>query len=307
VSVRLEVQPRRAGHPPAVIEAINFDESYAFVPGTRPWGRHPLLEAAIESVGVPEELSVRVRVWSDVPPGASTGTSAAVTVALVAAMRRGIGLPVDRRDVAARAHRVETDLLGRQSGVQDQVAAAVGGVNFLAVPEFPRVEITPLPVSESLRTRLNASLMLVYLGRSHDSSQVHRAVIGDIDAMGPQHPALAALRDAALQARDAILAEDLGALARAMLANTEGQRRLHPMLVGPDAAAVIDAAMRHDVPGWKVNGAGGGGGSVTLLLPPSDVEYRQMMEAALKAAAPACQVLPISLSPDGLRVEAMTE
>jgi D-glycero-alpha-D-manno-heptose-7-phosphate kinase len=61
---------------PLVIDAENYGDRYGFVPGTRPWVRHPLIEAAIESVGVPSRMTIEISVRSAVPPGASTGTSA---------------------------------------------------------------------------------------------------------------------------------------------------------------------------------------------------------------------------------------
>ena len=72
---------------PVVLRAENYGDRYAFLPGTRPWVRHALLEAAIESVGVPRGMALDVSVRSAVPPGAATGTSAAVCVALVGALR----------------------------------------------------------------------------------------------------------------------------------------------------------------------------------------------------------------------------
>src|SRR5512139_3796661 len=72
---------------PVLVSAESYGERYQFVPGTRPWVRHALIEAAIESVGVPPGMAIDVTVRSAVPPGASTGTSAAVCVAIVGALR----------------------------------------------------------------------------------------------------------------------------------------------------------------------------------------------------------------------------
>ena len=55
-------------------------------------------------------------------------------------------------------------------------------------------------------------------------------------------PVFARLRDAAVAARDAVLAQDLDAFGRAMIANTDAQASLHPELVGVDARRVIEIA-----------------------------------------------------------------
>jgi len=302
VRVRVDVRPSASGEAePVILYAENYAEQYAFVPGTRPWVRHPLLEAAIESVGVPPGLSAEIHVQSAVPPGASTGTSAAVCVALIGALH----LLWDRRPgadrIAAEAHAVEVERLRQQSGLQDQLAAAHGGVNFIEITDYPSATVHPIPLSDQVRVAIDRQLILIYLGRTHSSSAIHDAVIRDMTGAGPGHPALAALREAAAQARDAVVAGDLVMLGEAMRANTEAQRRLHAALIGVDAQRVIAIARAHRALGWKVNGAGGEGGSLAVLCGPEPGD-RALFETAILAASPAYRLVPVSIARKGLCV-----
>jgi D-glycero-alpha-D-manno-heptose-7-phosphate kinase len=288
---------------PLTIDARNFGDRYTFVPGTRPWVRHPLIEAAVESVGVPHRIEIEITLQSAVPPGAATGTSAAVCVAIVGALRTLRGRRTDPDEVARAAHAVEVDLLGQQSGVQDQYGAAHGGINFIEIAAYPAASCRSVAASEATRAALERQLLLVYLGRSHSSSAIHQEVIRGLDRPGSTgRAALEALRGAAAAARDAVEAGDLAALGAAMRACTEGQRRLHPSLVGTDAQRVIDAASACGALGWKVNGAGGEGGTLAILCPPGAAE-RAAIEAAIARASIAYQVLPTTLAPAGLHVE----
>lgn len=299
VFVSVRARPRQDGAPRVTIEAASYGERYTVRPGTRPFGAHPLIEAAVESIGVPDGVDLSVSVRSDMPPGASTGTSGAVCVAVVGAMRRLGGLAHDPLDVARAAHVVETDVLGQQSGVQDQVAAACGGINFVDVPAYPRVAVTALRPSGTWVEELQARLMLVYLGRGHHSSTVHEQVIRDVAGAGAGHPALAALRQAAVDARDAVLNEDLRALGSAMTACTTAQQRLHAELIGADATRVIAAARACGALGWKVNGAGGEGGSVTLLAADGGASHARL-DTAVRGLSPAFRVIPVRISHRGL-------
>ena len=201
------------------------------------------------------EISVR----SAVPPGCGTGTSAAVSVALLGALAALRSERPSPRDIAYAAHRLEVDTLGIESGIQDQLCAALGGINYIEIDPYPEAVVHALPAWEELDARLS----LVFLGRAHDSSDLHRQVI---DGLGRRESAaFSRLRAAATAARDAVLAQDLDAFGRAMSDNTEAQRSLHPGLVGVDADRVIEVAVAHGALGWKVNGAGGDGGSVTVL------------------------------------------
>jgi len=303
--VRVVVRANDAppGPPAAVtLRAENFGDCYAFLPGTRPWVRHPLLEAAIESVGVPHGMALDVSVRSGVPPGAATGTSAAVCVALVGALRALWGRNADPDEVARAAHAVEVDRLGQQSGVQDQFAAAHGGISHIGIREYPAAARRAVAASDDVRGALERQLLLVYLGRTHDSSAVHQEVIrslGRTDSAGSA--ALDDLRRAADAARDAVEAGSLPGLGEAMRANTEAQRRLHPSLVGADARRVIAAVAARGALGWKVNGAGGEGGSLAVLC-PSGTAARAAIEAAIAQASAGCQVLPTSIALAGLEV-----
>ena len=301
VVVRAEAAPLDAPAP-VVLIAENYGDRYAFAPGTRPWVRHALLEAAIESVGVPPGTALEVSVRSAVPPGAATGTSAAVCVALVGALRALWGTSEESDEVARGAHAVEVDLLGQQSGVQDQYAAACGGINYVEIPEYPSVVCHRVAASDGTRAALERQLLLVYLGRTHRSSAIHEEVIRGLDRPGSSgRAALDDLRLAAAAARDAVEAGDLAALGAAMRDCTEGQRRLHPSLIGSDAQRVITAASARGALGWKVNGAGGEGGSLAVLCPPG-AEARAAIEAAIAQASRDYQVLPTSIAPAGLDI-----
>jgi len=303
VRVVLRADAAPMGAPaPVVLIAENYGDRYAFAPGTRPWVRHALLEAAIESVGVPPGTALEVSVHSAVPPGAATGTSAAVCVALVGALRALWGKSADPDDVAKAEHAVEVDLLGQQSGVQDQYAAAHGGINYIDIREYPSAVCRRVAASDGTRTALEWQLLLVYLGRTHSSTAIHEEVIRGLDRPGTSgRAALDDLRLAAVAARDAVEAGDLAALGAAMRACTEGQRRLHPSLIGSDAQRVIDAAAAQGALGWKVNGAGGEGGSLAVLCPPG-AEARAAIEAAITQASSAYEVLPTTIAPAGLEI-----
>ena len=281
------------GPDPVVVDARNFGERYAVIPGAPRNPRHALLEAAVDARPPPGNRSVEVVVRSAVPPGCGTGTSAAVAVAMLGALAAARGERLPAREIAYEAHRLEVEVLGGETGIQDQLCAALGGINYLEIEPYPHATVQSLPAWEELGARL----ALVYLGRAHDSSEVHRRVIDDAPAHGE---VFARLRAAATAARDAVLAQDLARFGASMIANTEAQRSLHPELIGSDARRVIGLAERHGAIGWKVNGAGGAGGSVTLLS--ASMEDQRALEERVRELNPSYEVLPIAMSRTGLRV-----
>jgi D-glycero-alpha-D-manno-heptose-7-phosphate kinase len=297
----VQVQVFDEGEPGIVLHAENYGERYAVATPPSTWGPHPLLEAAIVYMRVSEELRLEVTIHSEAPAGAGTGTSAAVTVALVGALDALTPGRLTAHEAAYAAQAVETDLLRRQCGIQDQLASAYGGINYIEMLEYPRATVSAIRLPDALWWELERRLVLVYLGRSHDSSAIHEQVIRELEDAGPDSPALEELRTTAPRSRDALYAGDFAALGRAMIENTEAQSRLSPALVGSEASEVIALARDHGALGWKVNGAGGEGGSVTLLCDAHSPRKRALVRA-IESASPEYRHVPTYLSRHGLRV-----
>lgn len=298
--VQIEVFPTGALADRVVIYAENYGERYALKSELTGWDRHPLLEAAIELMGIPADLSFQVTIFSEAPSGASTGTSAAVTVALIGALDMLTPGRLTPHEAAYKAQSVEVDLLGQQCGIQDQLCSAYGGINYIDMFAYPYCSVSQIQVPNTIWWELERRLILIYLGKSHSSSEVHEKVIAELENAGPDCPQLVDLRATAEPSRDALYAGDFVELGQAMTANTEAQRRLNDHLISGDAAKVIEIAREHGALGWKVNGAGGEGGSVTILGSDlSSVERAMIREIESENAL--YQNIPVYLSRYGLR------
>jgi D-glycero-alpha-D-manno-heptose-7-phosphate kinase len=301
VEVQIEVTRHEPGTDRIVLYAENYGERYTVEPGNPGWDRHPLLEAAIERMSVPDDLAVHVTIFSEAPGGCATGTSAAVTVALIGALDRLTPGRLSPHEVAYAAHAVEVEMLKQQSGIQDQLCAAYGGINFIEMQRYPYGTISQIRVPNAIWWELERRLALIYLGKPHRSSKVHEKVIRHLEQQGAATPLLHPLRMTAAQGRDAVYAGDFAALGHAMIENTKAQAALHPDLVSDAARQIIEIAQLHGALGWKVNGAGGTGGSLTILGPPHAYVKREMIRD-IEATDPTYKNIPIYLSRYGLRI-----
>ena len=294
VTPGVAVQVRESVDPGVVaLHVATYGDRYRVTPGdTSRVDRHPLLEAAIDACPPPPGIGVEITVDSAVPAGCAAGTSAAVTMAMLAALRAVRGESPPAREIAYAAHGLEVGVLGGESGIQDQLCVAFGGINYFEIEPYPEARVFPLPAWGELEERLTVA----YLGRAHDSAAIHRKVIADVTTRGPE--VFAPLRDAAVAAREAVAARDLEGFGRAMIRNTEAQASLDPALVGDAAHRVIESAAAQGASGWKVNGAGGDGGSITVLSRTRETKHRFDQSAA----SDGWQVLPFEISANGLEV-----
>jgi D-glycero-alpha-D-manno-heptose-7-phosphate kinase len=298
VEVRVRVDPPHQADQ-IVVEAPDLGERVAFRLDAPP-GRLRLLEAVITSAGVPARSCLEVVIRAGVPAGSGTGTSAAVVVALLAALDRltpGVATPAE---LATAAHRIETEALHQQSGVQDQLASAHGGINLFEI-QYPEATVHPVPVDAAVRSQLQERLVLVALGHPHRSSAIHEEVIGRLTRTGAGTEQLEVLRGLARRSATAVAGGDLEELGATMRSSTEAQRALHPALVSAQTSALVDLAASAGAVGWKVNGAGGDGGSLTLLAGPRP-GARADLVSALAAAGGGHAVVPVRLAPRGVVV-----
>ena len=301
VTVRME--PGRAGEGTSV-DLVALGERRLIVVGTTPCGTDLLLHALDAGLAGCGDAHLRVEVRSAVPPGASLGTSASVLVALLGALDALRGGGRSPAEVARWAHEVETGPAGREAGVQDQWAAAMGGAELLEIDPYPDVRHHPVPLAPDVEQALAERLVTVVFG-AHDSSAVHRAVI---DALGggagplqaAERAALDRLATSAGDAAAALGAGDLVAWAAVLSEATAVQAELHAELVGPAHRAAIAIAEQHRALGWKVNGAGGSGGSLTVVT--TDREATERLEVALAAHDPGWAIVALAPSA-GLAIE----
>ena len=298
VVVQVRLTTRQMARQAVRLVVHNYGELLHY-PGDTP--RHPLLHAAIATNPIPGEYDAEIAVSSDIPPGCSTGTSAAVSVALIGALRAAQGLIEPPAKLSRAAHLLETQELGLQSGIQDQIGVAHGGCCFIEMTQYPDASVCAVPLSDTTIAELNEQLLLFYVGTPHLSSAIHQQVIARLESVSDTATLLDPLRVAAAQGHAALRAGDLQAYGRALQANTDAQRALHPGLIAPQAEQLIELANTHGAWGYKVNGAGGDGGSVAVLTSP-DLEQRASFVRAVVACLPRMQQIAITYAPHGIQI-----
>src|SRR5262249_54474029 len=207
-----------------------------------------LLKAAVARFGIETyrgglyamRWAVNVQVRSDAPPASGLGSSAALGVAAIGALSRYPRRHRRAQEVARESQLLEVEELKLESGVQDQLASAYGGVNYMEV-EYPHARVLPVPLSPAVRCELEDRFVLVYTGRSHFSSAMHRKVIAEANEHRTDFDALAS---AAIEGKEALLSGDLDRFAVAMNANWEAQKRLHPDITTQEIESLHNAVFK---------------------------------------------------------------
>lgn len=255
-------------------------------------GNLDLLKAVVKRMNIERGMNIYVK--SDVPPGCGTGTSASVTVSLIAALAQLTNDSYDPLEIAKLAHDIEVKELKLESGVQDQYAAALGGVNFMNI-KYPLVKIHSVKLDDRIVCQLEHQLILVYLS-SRKSSEMHKAVIKNyIQGDDFTHRSLQTMKDCAYDMMEAIKSDNLELMGKIMDRNWKAQKKLHHLMVNPTIKNAEDISKRSGAIGFKMNGAGGGGSATILAAVGKTYELKKVL------IQNGFQLLPVSLNFKGVQ------
>ena len=250
-----------------------------------------LLKAAVKRMNIVEGLKIFVR--ADAPPGCGIGTSASVAVALVYALATYKRLNMDRRSVADLAHKLETEELELESGVQDQYAASYGGINFMEI-DYPKVKVSQIKLKENRIRELENQFILVYLG-SRSSSKMHNAVINNYKNRDKSTiNSFEIMRQCAFEMKTSINS-DIEIIGEIMNRNWGAQKSLHPLMINPLIKKAEKIAKSNGAIGFKCNGAGGGGSATILAKNGTEYQIKK------KLIENGYTILPCKLSFTGVR------
>lgn len=125
--------------------------------------RHDLVREALRSVD-PAHPPVRLAVWVDVAGQSGLGTSGAVTVTLLHALRAFRGEAPDAAGLGAEAANIEVEVLQGASGYHDPNVCARGGLLRLDY-DGPRVTAREVRMATAARSAFERSLLLFSSGR----------------------------------------------------------------------------------------------------------------------------------------------
>jgi D-glycero-alpha-D-manno-heptose-7-phosphate kinase len=213
---------------------------------------------------VPDEDSLLLLTESDVPPDSGLGGSAAVGVAVVAAIDGLYGGNRSPAEIAALANDVERIDLGFPGGSQDSYGAALGDVNLIRYHHGGGVTPRRLQLSTQTRRTLEHHSLLIYTGGAHVSGAIHADIKRSYrENDGKTFSALRALHLQAETMAAALEAGNLTGYANALNESCQQLYNLNASCDCPDHRRYFQA-LAELIAAGKTCGAGGGGFMLVL-------------------------------------------
>lgn len=196
----------------------------------------------------------------DVEKCSGLGSSSALVVAFLAVLLDWKKIPYQALDLAAMAVDVERNWMHWPGGMQDQYAAALGGVNFLEFRRDNQVTVTPIRLSDSLLARWESRLLLYYSGVVRPPQQIIETQQSNVVAQNEiPLQAMHAIRAQAYQFKDLLEASALEEMGPALHAGFLQKKKMAAGISNPRLDLLYQLAREAGATGGKISGAGGGG------------------------------------------------
>ncbi len=111
---------------------------------------------------------------SDIPTSSGLGSSSAFTVGLLNALNFMNGKKVSKRKLAEDACKIEIELMKKNCGIQDQYAAAIGGINKYTVNKNGKVNIFKLKQNKNIKEIFD-NLILVETKKYRSANKISKS------------------------------------------------------------------------------------------------------------------------------------
>lgn len=254
--------PRDDGR--VVFEADDIVECEDWRPGEAKLSNLKLHQAVyhrmVAEFGNGSKPSITLRTTVDAPAGSGLGSSSALVVALVDAMRELLQAPLGVYDVAHLAFEIERIDLGLSGGRQDHYAAAFGGLNFIEFLPDDRVIVNPLRARHSVICELESSIVVCFSGTSRQSADI---IDQQQQAMAQSKPttieAMHRLKSDAIDMKQALGRGDIDRMAGILHTSWLAKKSTATSISNARIDELLDVGLRSGALAGKVSGAGGGG------------------------------------------------
>jgi D-glycero-alpha-D-manno-heptose-7-phosphate kinase len=225
----------------------------------------------------------------DLPARSGVGSSSAFAVGLIHALLALDSREVAPSELAQMAIDFEQITLGETVGSQDQIACALGGVNYIQFGPGNTWSSQKLDVSPNYQKKIEARIVLLYSGIDRISSDVSKSLLENLET---KFDAMKRTQELANEGRNILDEEgDLSQIGPMLVESWELKKKMNPQAVTPHLEEFFERARKNGAEGGKVLGAGGGGFCLFWVSPPD-------RESFIRKMAPAVAV-PIRVSWEG--------
>lgn len=254
--------------------------------------QHPSVRETLRYMGITEGLDINI--FSDLPARTGLGSSSSFTVGLLNALYAYKGQIRSKLDFGTEAIKIEKDILKENVGVQDQLAAAFGGLNHMKF-SANGYEVNPLVISPARKKNLDENLLLYYTGVSRFATEVLKEQVEKTKEKKIQVE-LKDIYDMVQQGINILSTEStsLNEFGSLLHQTWMAKKKLSSAISSSELDTMYDQAISSGALGGKLLGAGGGGFFLFYVENEKQTDFRKKMSRFLE--------IPFNFDNEGTRI-----
>jgi D-glycero-alpha-D-manno-heptose-7-phosphate kinase len=221
-----------------------------------------------------------VILFSDAPGGSGLGSSSSLTVNLVNTISNIMKKKMDKRKIAETAFKIERNILHWPIGKQDEYSSSFGGMNFIKFYKN-KVSVEPVKLSKSSNLELEKNLLLFFVGKTRNSSDILHDQIQLIKNKNSNTiDSLNHVKDLAEKLHDSLKKSDINKFGEFLDEGWEAKKKFTHGVTNKTIDRIYKIAKKEGATGGKLTGAGGGG---HMLLYCEARKQKKVIEKMKKA------------------------
>ena len=203
------------------------------------------------------DLSLEIHHDGDLPARTGIGSSSAFAVGIIHSLSLLQQKTLSKLELADAAIHFEQVELNENVGSQDQIACAVGGLNYITFGGESNWAYEPLMISETRKKEVEERIVLVYTGVHRSSSDVQANLLVDLHKKGKT---MFRTIDLARESKKVLVnGSDLDSIGEMLVESWSLKKAMNSSAITPILEEIWVNSQRAGALGGKVLGAGGGG------------------------------------------------
>lgn len=250
--------------------------------------RHPVVREAIKKYA--PNLRLEIHHDGDLPARSGVGSSSAFAVGIIHSLLGLQGKNLDNNLLADLAIDMEQNTLKENVGWQDQIACAIGGLNYIEFSTSLSWKAERIVPSKSYLEAIESRLALVYTGITRNSSDINATLLTALDKKQNLIHDLVEMVDLC---QSHFMAEnnDLDIIGEMLDQSWSLKRSLNQYATNSDLDSFYSKGKSAGALGGKILGAGGGGFFLFWLKDGGKTDFFSKFKLGIK--------IPIKISPQG--------
>jgi len=233
---------------------------------------HPVVRAVLSHIEVNDGLEIHHD--GDLPARSGLGSSSSFTVGLLNAIYAYKGSFISSRKLAEEAIHIEQNIIGENVGSQDQVAAAIGGLNKISFNQDGSFSVSPIIISRSVTDNFQKHLLLFFTGVSRFSSDIAEAQLKN---MSKKEKELLRMHDMVDMAISILNSNDMDSFGELMKESWDLKSSLSSMIASQKIKEIYETAISAGATSGKILGAGGGGFIMFFAKPQYHMQIKRKL------------------------------